>query len=195
MPWLRPFSRSRIIHTISVPHTKSVYRLRKPLSLSRQIYRMASSSQLAELKRYTACDIADTLLVLKVPNAGYLPDLVIRSYGPSDDGHVTIAPASTVLMVSKNGNADVGVESNIPSDKHWVDLTQPGTIVVMQQAKGQICAVVGGIMALRMAALKAKAVVVDGRVRDLDQLRESNLPVSHNISRPFSSSDLNSSAW
>jgi len=102
-----------------------------------------SKAQMDELLKYTACDIADTLLVLKVPNAGFLSDLHIRAKGPPrGSGAVTIAPASTVLMVSKNGGDISGLpEANISSDKHWVDLTKPDTIVVMQQPEGQKCAV------------------------------------------------------
>lgn len=138
-----------------------------------------SSSQITELSRYTACDIADTLLVLKVTNAGYLPDLYLRAAGTAREAsHVTIAPASTVLMVSKTNTPSDGIgESNIPSDQHWVDLTKSETIVVMQQAEGQVCAVLGGIMASRMKVLGARGVVVNGRVRDIGQLKESELLV------------------
>lgn len=137
-------------------------------------------SLITDLYRYTACDIADALLVLKVPNAGYIPDLHIRAAGPSrssTSNNITIAPASTVLMVSKT-STEHDVAGNIAEDKHWVDLTQPETIVVIQQAEGQVCAVLGGIMAARMKVLKTKGVVVNGRVRDIEQLKESGLLVS-----------------
>jgi len=137
-------------------------------------------SQLNELRRYTACDIADTLLVLKVPNAGFIADLHLRANGkPQDAGNVTIALASTVLMVPKTG-ADLSSlpDVNVPSNQHWVDLTHPDTIVVMKQPEGQKCAVLGGIMALRMSVLQAKGVVVHGRVRDIEQLKDSGLLVS-----------------
>ncbi len=50
--------------------------------------------------------------------------------------------------------------------------------MVMKQPEGQKCAILGGIMALRMKVLNAKGVVVNGRVRDLSELRETGLPVS-----------------
>ncbi len=50
--------------------------------------------------------------------------------------------------------------------------------MVMRQQQGQKCAVLGGIMALRMKLLNAKGVVVNGRVRDLAELRDTGLPVS-----------------
>lgn len=50
--------------------------------------------------------------------------------------------------------------------------------MVMKQPEGQKCAILGGIMALRIKVLNAKGVVVNGRVRDLVELRETGLPVS-----------------
>lgn len=119
-----------------------------------------------------------------MPNAGFLPDLHIRAKSPSwSFGNITIAPASTVLMVPKDGSGTEGLpKKNVPAESHWVDLTQKGTIVVMQQPKGQICAVLGGIMAQRMGLLNAKGVVVHGRVRDIEQLKESGLVVSRFVS-------------
>jgi regulator of RNase E activity RraA len=67
--------------------------------------------------------------------------------------------------------------ANIPEGKHWVDLTEAETFVVISQPKGQICAALGGIMALRMKMLNAAGVVAHGRVRDVDELRETKLPV------------------
>jgi regulator of RNase E activity RraA len=147
---------------------------------------MASSSStlskdaLQTLRKYTACDIADALLKLKVPNAGFLPDLTL--FAPpttSSLEQITIAPASTVIFTSKSEDAPSHYPAaNIPAGKHWVDLTQPETIVVMSQPEGQKCAVLGGILALRMKVLNAKGVVVSGRVRDVVELGETGLPVS-----------------
>jgi regulator of RNase E activity RraA len=138
-----------------------------------------TTDQLQSLKKYTACDIADALLKLKVPNAGFLPDL--KLIVPSSDaatGDITIAPASTIIFAPKSGgDVSTYIEANIPSGKHWVDLTEPETIVVMAQPEGQKCAVLGGIMALRMKALNAKGVVVNGRVRDVVELGSTGLPV------------------
>lgn len=138
-----------------------------------------SGSRHEELLQYTACDIADALLALKVPNAGFLPDLRVMAPGKRRDGNVTIAPASTVLMVSKNGGDLSGLPAaNISSDKHWVDLTRPETIVVISQPAGQKCAALGGIMAQRISVLQGRGVIVNGRVRDIEELKESGLLVS-----------------
>ncbi|TVY62880.1 hypothetical protein LSUE1_G008526, partial [Lachnellula suecica] len=111
----------------------------------------ATQSHIETLKSYTACDIADALLALSIPNAGFLPDLIPRTSSTSTPSPL-IAPASTVLFASKfNQESNVALpEGNIPKGSHYVDLTEEGTVVVMQQPLGQKCAVLGGIMALRM---------------------------------------------
>lgn len=130
-------------------------------------------------KEYTACDVADALLKLKVPGAGFLPDLnpAFTSVALSK---VTIAPVSTVVFAPKNNSIDLSQypAANIPTDKHWVDLTVPDSIVVISQPDGQNNAVLGGIMALRAQVLGARGVVVSGRVRDLEELEATRIPVS-----------------
>ena len=154
-----------------------VFNLRR--SSLTQARTMATKEQLQALRNYTACDISDALLKLKVPNAGYLPDLNL--YTPpaaSLSRQVRIAPASTVLFAPKASTDLSGYpEANVPQGKHYVDLTEPETIVVISQPQGQICAVLGGIMALRMKVLNAKGVVVHGRVRDIEELAAAGLPV------------------
>ncbi|KAL3423641.1 DlpA domain-containing protein [Phlyctema vagabunda] len=137
------------------------------------------TTQLQALKEYTACDIADALLKLKVPGSGYLPDLSIYpAHAVAEKEEIVIAPASTVLFVPKNASDTSRYGSaNIPSGKHWVDLTKPGTIVVLSQPEGQKNAVLGGIMALRMKVLGAHGVIVSGRVRDMVELEATGLPV------------------
>ncbi|KAI6710232.1 hypothetical protein JHW43_007249 [Diplocarpon mali] len=143
-----------------------------------------TSHDLESLQNYTACDIADALLKLKVPNAGFLADLKpftprprqVRGVGDGNPD-ITVAPASTVLFAPKTGDTSSYPAGNIPSNNHYADLTQPETIVVLQQPEGQKCAVLGGIMALRMKALNAKAIVVNGRVRDIEELASTGLSV------------------
>ncbi|KAL9121211.1 MAG: hypothetical protein Q9187_002235 [Circinaria calcarea] len=95
----------------------------------------------------------------------------------------TIAPASTVQFQPKPGVDGESSQpkiaaSNLEPGTHWVDATKPDTVVVIQQPGGQKCAVVGGIMALRMHQLGAKGVIVSGRVRDVDELRSlEGLPI------------------
>ncbi len=75
-------------------------------------------------------------------------------------------------MSTLNSPAPPIPKTNIPAGSHWVDLTKPDTVVVLDQPDGQRCAALGGIMAARMKFLGAKAVVVAGagRVRDINEL-------------------------
>lgn len=144
-----------------------------PLEVSPQV--------LEQLHKYSACDISDVLLKLKVPEAGFLPDLTPyatpQQESSSNPRQITVAPASTILFLHKDDDGTGHPPANIPSDKHWVDMTTPGTIVIASQPEGQRNAVVGGIMAARMKKLDAKGVVVHGRIRDLEELKLTNLPV------------------
>ena len=46
----------------------------------------------------------------------------------------------------------------------------PGTIVLLQQPSGQVCAICGDILATRLKVRGVKGIVADGRVRDLPSL-------------------------
>lgn len=90
-----------------------------------------------------------------------------------------VAPASTLQLVPKGAPLDTPDERYaIPKGTHWVDLTEEGSVLVIEQPPTQTCAAIGGIMALRMKARAVKAAVIGGRVRDLAELRDSKLPVS-----------------
>lgn len=129
----------------------------------------------AQLQAYTACDISDALLKLKVPGAGFIADL--NPYG-AQDTHTppTVASVSTLLFVAK-GETPADPAPNLPAGAHWSDLTEPDSFIVMKQPPGQTNAVCGGIMALRIKARGATGIAVAGRVRDLPELRSTNLPV------------------
>lgn len=136
-----------------------------------------SAHLVAQLQTYTACDISDALLKLKVPGAGFIADLNLYCPQPGQDTTPTIAPVSTVLFIAK-GETPADPVPNIPDGLHWSDATEPGSFIVIKQPPGQTNAVCGGIMALRIKIRGAKGVAVAGRVRDLAELRSTNLPVS-----------------
>jgi regulator of RNase E activity RraA len=69
------------------------------------------------------------------------------------------------------------VPPNIKGGTPYSDLAEPETIAVLSQPAGQTCAVVGGIMAIRMAKIGVKGVLVNGRVRDLTALTGCGVPV------------------
>jgi len=144
------------------------------------------TAQISALRQYTACDISDALLKLKVPGAGLLPDLSLVSADPGAKGQqeVAIAPGWPVLFVPKGSSTeqDDRPPANIPAGAHWADLTPAGCFAVLRQPEGQTNAVCGGIMALRMAVLGAKGCAVLGRARDVEELRGSGMPVSYHFS-------------
>jgi regulator of RNase E activity RraA len=146
---------------------------------------MASANDILELQRYSACDISDALLKLKVPGAGFIADLGLVSPAQASTALVTVAPVSTVLFAPK-GQELAEPAANIPKGVHWADLTVPGTIVVLKHPDGQKNAVCGGIMAVRMKVCQAKGIIVAGRARDIEELRTTSLPVSLPIANPLS---------
>lgn len=86
-----------------------------------------------------------------------------------------VAPISTVLFVDKDHDplADaypgliIPSESNIPADKHFTDIAPSGSIVLLQQPAHQIAALLGDIVATRWKTRGIRAVVTDGRTRDV----------------------------
>lgn len=94
-----------------------------------------------------------------------------------------IGLASTLKLTSKSDTSTCpGMEEfALPKGQHWVDRTEEGTIVVIDQPEGQTCAAIGGIMANRMQKKGVRGCVVGGRVRDLAELKSSGLPVSSNF--------------
>ncbi|KAL4808414.1 ribonuclease E inhibitor RraA/Dimethylmenaquinone methyltransferase [Aspergillus unguis] len=139
------------------------------------------------LKNYSACDVSDALLKLQkpvdgsAPRAGYLADLTPFSptIGRSSTLAKIIAPASTIQFIPKSDSppSDLAEAHAFPKDKHWVDCVEPNTVVLISQPAGQHCAVVGGIMAVRMKTLNVAGVVVNGRIRDLSEIQGASLPV------------------
>ncbi|KAK5443442.1 hypothetical protein LTS15_010587 [Exophiala xenobiotica] len=152
----------------------------------------SSSDLLEKLRRlheYSPCDVSDALLKLQKPKAGevaragFLADIVPvpPSQKLAADGSTAkkvIAPACTLKLVSKNSppESTPPAENAIPKGSHWVDLTEPGSIVVIDQPEGQKCAAVGGIMAQRMKKRGVAGCIIGGRVRDMAELKSSQLP-------------------
>jgi regulator of RNase E activity RraA len=88
-----------------------------------------------------------------------------------------MAPKATKSFPNPAPMTPTTPASDLPHARPYADYTEQGTIVIISQPAGQSCAVVGGIMAARMQALGAQGVVVDGRVRDIVALNETQLPI------------------
>ncbi|EEP80452.1 predicted protein [Uncinocarpus reesii 1704] len=125
-----------------------------------------SKEKVAKLQKYSACDF---LSRLPWPVSPETPASII-------------APISTVQFISKSDALpqiaqDDPEHHGFPEGTHWVDHTQRDTIVLLDQPEDQKCAILGGIMSARMSAIGAKAALVNGRVRDMAELRAVGLPV------------------
>ena len=84
-----------------------------------------------------------------------------------------MAPVSTVVLVPKSWTdvsaflPDLPNGSNIPQGQNWTDYPDPGTIVLVQQPKEHISAILGDIMVTRLHRRGVLGAVAAGRVRDV----------------------------
>lgn len=152
----------------------------------------------------SSTQVSDALLKLQRPRpgevarAGYLADIgmptntLVRSdfetnavpfalpkplsHDPATQDKV-IGPASTLKLLPKY-SLSAETPHAVPKGRHWVDMTESGTVVVIDQPEGQKCAAIGGIMAQKMKLNGVAGCVVGGRVRDMAELVKSELPVS-----------------
>ncbi|KAH7359131.1 ribonuclease E inhibitor RraA/Dimethylmenaquinone methyltransferase [Plectosphaerella cucumerina] len=120
------------------------------------------------LKPFTACDVADALRKLNHPQGGFLDG--IRMFSPGSQARIH-GPAVTVRMVEMSDEAAPRLE------KHFVDHNQNDGIMYIQQPKGLPSACWGGLMSTRAKFLGAKGVVIDGRMRDVNEHNEMGFPV------------------
>jgi regulator of RNase E activity RraA len=105
---------------------------------------------------------------LKHPYGGFLDGLRIFSPKP---GTSIYGPLVTVKMVE--------TKSPEPSSPlHFADANKPGHVMYIQQPRGLPSACWGGLMSTRSQKLGALGVVIDGRVRDVQEHRDLSFPVS-----------------
>ncbi len=107
------------------------------------------------LEPYSTCDIADALTQLGIACAITTVQPIIP--------HKMIGPAHTVLFV--DAHEEVGMHG-----PHHVDCAETGTVVVMQQPQNAVNAVWGGLLTTRAQKKHLKGVVVEGFVRDKQEL-------------------------
>lgn len=130
---------------------------------------------------------------MKSPGAGHLADIrtifqfightkVFLNYFPDPfPGHERknrlVAPISTVLFVPKDIEtlskpSHLPETPNLPTDRHWTDVAQPGSVVIMQVWKPDghpdiVSGLLGDIVGTRYKKRGIKGVIVDGRSRDV----------------------------
>ncbi|KAI5788853.1 hypothetical protein DFH27DRAFT_614451 [Peziza echinospora] len=142
--------------------------------------------QIRILKGFTPCDISDALQKLGVPGAGFIPDLVHRNKPPTSTSSSTstptiIAPATTIhflpLPLPPSTTLPIPPRT-IPQGTHYADLAPPHTILLLSHPPSALTplhpprtnALLGSLVAHRLAYLNVTAVLVNGRVRDIATL-------------------------
>ena len=138
-----------------------------------------------KLLEYSPCDVSDALLAIGRPDkrqqklAGFFCDVVHRKSANEDKR--CIGPAFTIQFQPKDDSENSSLPrshlANLAMAGPWSDLVEPNSIVVVQQPEGQKNAVVGGIHMERLRQRGVRALVVDGRIRDMDELAEIPLAV------------------
>ncbi|KFZ10648.1 hypothetical protein V501_05087, partial [Pseudogymnoascus sp. VKM F-4519 (FW-2642)] len=136
-------------------------------------------STLTTLATYTACDISDALLALSLPHGGFIPDL--SPVSPPASTSPLVGLAATLLYLPLNPPAPASTPSpappsNIPAGSHWTDLIGEDTILI-QSGPVSHAAMLGGILAMRLKYRGVRAVIAHGRVRDVSEIRDVELPV------------------
>ncbi|KAF2629846.1 RraA-like protein [Macroventuria anomochaeta] len=132
---------------------------------------MASSAITQRLKQWTSCDIADGLVKLSQPHGGFLDGLTMYSPQYQSEGIKIVGPAYTVKFVPK-------ADTNAPKPKgNYIDSIPKDAVVFISQPQPHINAVYGGLMSLRAQHLGAAGVIIDGKVRDLQEHRNLNFPL------------------
>ncbi|KAF5722337.1 ribonuclease e inhibitor rraa dimethylmenaquinone methyltransferase [Fusarium mundagurra] len=127
------------------------------------------SSQSRELlRKFTSCDIGDALVKLKHPRGGFLKDIKLRSV---DSQTRIFGPAVTVKM------AMVKSKGKPTLDTHFVDHNVKGGVMYIHQPRDAISACWGGLMSTRAKYLGAEGVVINGRIRDINEHKEFGFPV------------------
>jgi len=140
------------------------------------------------LSPFSTCDIADALSKLTPPVQGYIPDLVMYSptccccggnssgsggggSGRNGSSFKLLGPAHTIKLVKVSDTLAPKPEG------HHVDSIPTGSVVVVEAPEGVPNAVWGGLLSTRAQYLGAKGVIIDGRIRDLQEQREMGFPV------------------
>ncbi|KAI7866553.1 RraA-like protein [Spinellus fusiger] len=138
-----------------------------------------SVDTLKEINKFSTCEIADALLKLgHKPWGGYVADIEMWSPKYCEGNTSIIGPAYTVKMVYISDDT-----APLPTE-HFADQIPENSIVVISSPPDVKNAVWGGLMSACAKARGAKGVVVDGRIRDLNEHRSMGFPVfakSHSI--------------
>ncbi|KAJ3094141.1 hypothetical protein HDU97_008455 [Phlyctochytrium planicorne] len=120
------------------------------------------------LEPYSTCELGDALQKLGISS------YIINStpISPADASNAKmVGPAHTVEFVPISDTVTPVASS------HHVDILPEGHVMVIAAPPTHPNAVWGGLMTARAKMLGSVGVIVDGRVRDVNELREAGFPV------------------
>ncbi|KAH8683826.1 ribonuclease E inhibitor RraA/Dimethylmenaquinone methyltransferase [Ilyonectria robusta] len=132
---------------------------------------MSDQSLVEALRPYSACDIADALVKLNVPDGGFLSGLAMWSPEFKAGATKIIGPAYTVQYVR---HTSVSAEKQ---EEHYIDNVPAGAVIFISSPPHVVNSVYGGLMTARAKSCGAAGTVVDGRIRDLQEHRDQTYPV------------------
>ena len=118
----------------------------------------ASTDDIEKIREYSTCNCADGMKKMNTMDAG------IKPVAPT---HKICGPAVTVR---------ISLGDNLMLHKA-LGLVKPGDILVVDAQGCTTFSACGGIMMLRMFKLGVQGIIVDGSVRDIEDIREIGMPV------------------
>ncbi|SCV68919.1 BQ2448_1939 [Microbotryum intermedium] len=117
-------------------------------------YVKTPSDLLEALKQFSTCEISDALVKLKIPSGGHVPDM--KYFGtrtPSSDEERLVGEVFTVKMVEASDLGAPKLQGDVKS------------------------ASLGGLLAAGLHVKGVQGVVIDGRCRDLQEIKSLGMPV------------------
>ncbi|KAJ3371442.1 hypothetical protein GGF31_003367 [Allomyces arbusculus] len=128
---------------------------------------------IADLRAVGACGASDALLKLGL-NDGYVSAATVPATlaTPAALDRVVVARAYTVKIVSAKDEPATPTFAG-----QYVDACPRGAAIVVSVPDNAENAVFGGLLAARARAVGSAALVTNGRVRDVGEIREFDFPV------------------
>lgn len=122
-----------------------------------------SNNAVSLIAEYASCDISDALNALKLP-PGNIPNLNITA------SEKLICPVYTCEFAFAQPAIAI-------ASKHHVDTCPADHVLIIKSPPNAPNAVWGGLMTARAQFVGCKGVIVDGFIRDSNEIREMKFPV------------------
>jgi regulator of RNase E activity RraA len=116
-----------------------------------------------KLKEFSTCDCSDALATLKEPIGNLINIQMVCAGGK------VVGPAYTAEFNK--------ISSSTKCKTNHVDFAPSGSVLVIKQPKDTPNAVWGGLMTARAIQVGVIGAVIDGRVRDVNEINEFGFPV------------------